>query len=86
LAYKIEFQRQPYKFLKKLKDNELKLRIKKGIYDIPKDPYKKTKKLQGLPQTIRRIRIGKYRIIFEIDELDCIIIIHEIGLRANVYS
>ncbi|MDR0911804.1 MAG: hypothetical protein LBM96_04285 [Methanobrevibacter sp.] len=41
LAYKIEFQGQPYKFLKKLKDNDLKLRIKKEYMVFQKIPIKK---------------------------------------------
>lgn len=43
-------------------------------------------KKMGSFQDSYRLRVGKIRIIFEIDHLEKLIIVRKIGYRGNVYS
>jgi mRNA interferase RelE/StbE len=56
-------------------------RIRQGIEKIPDGDIKP---LQGYTDGRKRLRIGKYRIVFNID--DEIIRIMEIGSRGDIYK
>jgi mRNA interferase RelE/StbE len=84
LEYKITFQKQAVKALSKLHD-PIYSRIKVAIQELAFDP-KPTgyKKLKGRPGF--RIRIGDYRIIYEIDGLILLIDIIDLGHRKDIYE
>ena len=62
-------------------DSVVKKRIKKGIEEIPKGNIKP---LQGYSDGRKRLRIGKYRIVFiqEGEDLDII----DIASRGDIYK
>lgn len=69
-------------------DNSTKQRIKDGIEGLMKIPPEgDIKQLQGLDQTVYRLRIGKYRVIFEYikDEYETLFI-KDIGSRGDIYK
>ena len=62
-------------------DSVIKKRIKKGIEEIPKGNIKP---LQGYSDGRKRLRIGKYRIVFIQDGEDLNIL--DIASRGDIYK
>ncbi|MFP4523484.1 MAG: type II toxin-antitoxin system RelE family toxin [Candidatus Nanoarchaeia archaeon] len=81
--FEIEFVAETKKFLKKipLKD---KKRIIASIERCRIRPFPHVKKLVGCPYF--RLRVGKYRIILDIQSKKLIILVLEIGHRRNIYK
>ncbi len=87
--FKVIIHRRVYKFLKKLRDEKLKDRLKDVIFSLEKYPVvlrrMDVEKLEGLNRTFR-IRIGDYRIIFYVDKNDKIIYVTHLGKRKSIYG
>ncbi len=70
------------KFLDKL-DAQTKERIKNKIKELEKSP----KKGSRLKYTnFRRLRIGDYRVIYEVDKTENRVVVLFIGHRKNIYD
>ena len=76
----IIFKKQAVKRIEKL-DKPTKQRIK---YAINKLPFGDIKRLKGNKNTLFRLRVGDFRIIFEMTLVN--IIIHQILPRGEVYK
>lgn len=72
----------------KLLDKDIKERIKKGIEGLIENPPKgDIKQLQGIKPIIYRLRIGKYRVIYEyVGSNKDILFIKDIGSRGDIYK
>jgi len=83
MTFKISILRRAQKQLAKIPANDYK-KIKQAILDLAQDPRptgaKKLKGRQGW-----RIRQGDYRIIYEIQNDQLIIIVLDIGHRKDIY-
>jgi mRNA-degrading endonuclease RelE of RelBE toxin-antitoxin system len=77
--------KQDWKHLKKSGDLE---RIGQYLQQMAFDPFAfKIKKLEGASEEgVFRIRKGKYRILFDIDYANEIMVIHRIKLRKEGYK
>lgn len=65
----------------------MRSRMAEAIESLGDDPYPAGNKLlHGPHKGRRRIRIGDYRAIYEVDEASRIVAIARIGNRRNVYS
>ncbi len=62
-----------------------KEQILKGLEKVAIDPYAGTK-LQGKLAGLWRWRIGKYRVIYEIDEKEGNLVFVDVGLRKTIYE
>jgi mRNA interferase RelE/StbE len=69
---------------KKLPSNESS-RIKKRIKDLCDDPYMGLR-LKGDLEGFLKDRVGNYRILYKIDDLQNQIIFFDVGLRKNIYD
>ena len=70
--------------LKKIPTNDLR-RLVPAISALAEDPYPiGCRKLQG--QEAFRIRSGRYRVIYEIDGNQLIVLILKVGQRKNIYK
>lgn len=84
--WQISLSPQAEKFIKKLKLRDVTERILKGISELQNGPFSLPyKKLQGV-DTMYRIRIGDYRVTYEVSENLRLIKILEIGHRQNIYE
>jgi len=84
-VYKILFTKSADKTLRKL-PRELAQRIRQRLDDIAKNPYAKhldVTKLQNRPGF--RLRVGGWRVIYEIERDELIILVLRIGTRGEVY-
>ena len=87
LDYKIIYSNRSIKYLKKLAKTDKK--IVKGLVDVVQkistNPHK-CEDLKGKFDGAKKIREGKYRIVFDInDEYDEIIVL-KIDLRSKIYK
>ncbi len=85
--YKIQFSKDSIKFLKKLKNKDLKERILKSIFLLKINPFPKGNFKFIEPNKDKlRIRIGKYRVLYLIKEKELIILIITIDKRSKIYN
>jgi len=72
----------------KVMDNDTKQRIKSGIEGLMKIPPEgDIKQLQGIKRKVYRLRMGKYRVIYEyIGDEYGIMFIKDIGSRGDIYK
>ena len=82
--YKIRFQNSVRKDLKKIR-SEYVLKILEKINELSKNPRpKNSKKLKAVE--LYRLRIGVYRVIYEIHENELIISIVKVGHRSKIFK
>jgi mRNA interferase RelE/StbE len=84
----IVFSKGAIKSLKSL-DKVIKKRIKigiEGLTEIP--PIGDIKMIQGYTPPIYRLRIGKYPVLYEYDNIDGeqVLLVHDIGSRGDIYK
>lgn len=87
--YRVLAHKRVLKFLKNLRDEDLKNRFKEAIARLRDYPVilrrLDVEKLEGLERGYR-IRLGEYRIIFVVDKRDKTIFITHIGKRESIYE
>jgi len=81
--FELFFTAEAKKYLKKL-DKQNKIRIISALERIRIRPYPHVKKLVASPYF--RLRVGKYRIILDINKGKLIILVIIIGHRKNIYK
>ncbi len=83
-SYKIEWKQSAKKELKKL-DKQIIPRILQAVENLAESPYSSgSKKLIG-SDSIYRIRVGDYRIVYNIKSSVLIIQIIKVGHRREIY-
>lgn len=86
MTYKIVLKKSFKKQTKDIPDKDYR-RIMISISELKNDPLPSgNKKLKGTSDNIYRIRIGDYRIVYEINYADTTIVIIKIGHRSDVYN
>jgi mRNA interferase RelE/StbE len=84
LKYRIEVKRSAAKALKKIPKPDRK-RIAEKIDSLAEDfPNPETTKMKG-DNPFHRIRVGDYRIVYEIQNEVLVILIVKIGHRKDIY-
>ncbi|MGX2982845.1 type II toxin-antitoxin system RelE family toxin [Helicobacter sp. 23-1045] len=86
MSYAIQYSKQVEKFLDSHK--ELQAKILSALETIAQNPYENAldiKKLQGETHKYR-LRIGKYRLLYEIIEQQILIYAYKIGSRGDIYK
>ncbi len=87
IMYSIVFSKEALKSSTKIPKNYLEVILKK-IKTLAKDPYNSTLNIKMLQHSrqIYRLRVGDYRVIYEIDNEKYIIHIIKIGTRGGIYD
>ncbi len=83
--YEVEFVKSSKKEFSKLSP-PLRLRIAKGIYALQKDPRAGGNVRPMIGTTSWRLRIGDYRVIYDIFDKKLLILVIRIRHRREVYS
>ena len=84
MTYKISIRRKAQKQLAKIPFGDYK-KVKTAIQDLAHDPRPPgSKKLKGRPGW--RIRQGNFRVIYEIQDEQLIILVLDIGDRKDIYK
>lgn len=87
MVYKVLLKSSVAKFLNKITDKDYRI-ISKNIFALSKESrHFNSKKIATDEKNIYRIRIGRYRIIYFIDDINKIINIFEVKLcRESTYK
>lgn len=86
--YKIVLEKQVQKFLEKHKGQDIIFQFEKILLELSLDPYENSldiKMLVWLPNCYR-IRIGKYRFLYEIIQETISISFFKAGGRGDIYK
>jgi mRNA interferase RelE/StbE len=85
--YNIRFTKQASRALGKL-DKTTAKRIIQAIESLSYDPYhhSQTKKMKGYEGHFFRLRVGNFRIIYEVIDNRLLIVVVKIGSRGDVYK
>ncbi|MCE5172313.1 type II toxin-antitoxin system RelE/ParE family toxin [Paenibacillus profundus] len=85
--FKVDFSSEAKKYLKKL-DKPTAKKIISAIEALRDDPYNTThtKKMKGYEGEFYRLRVGSYRIIYEILNGKLLILIVKVGSRGDIYK
>ena len=83
MSYEIKITRKAQKELAKISE-PYQTKIIDKIYSLQNDPYYNCKKL--VARDGYRIRVGDYRIIYEIENNELVILVIHIGHRKDVYE
>ena len=85
MAYSINIKKSVEKDLRKLPTSVIS-RVIEAIENLKDDPYpRQSKKLKSTEKTYR-LRVGNYRIIYQVDEERKEIVIYHVRHRENVYE
>ena len=85
--YKITFSNDAEKALGKL-DKPMIKRIFKALDVLSHDPFDapNVKRMKGSEEQVFRLRVGNFRIIYEIQNNELIIFVVRIGPRGDIYK
>jgi len=83
MPYKARFSRVFLKKEKKL-PSDVEPRVVEALREILVNPYVGVP-LVGSLKGLWRVRVGKYRLIYEIDEKERVVVFHDVDLRKRVY-
>jgi len=86
LAYKAIWHEETLKDLKKLNRTTAKKIVAKVKNYLIKDPIKLGTPLKGILKGLHRYRVGKYRVIYVIDQAEKKIIILNVNHRRKIYK
>ena len=85
MTYAVKITAAPTKFLERLRDLDLKRRIVHVLRKLEADPRPPgSLKLQG-NEELFRIRMGDYRLIYQIQDAVLIVLVVQIGHRRDIY-
>ena len=83
MKYTLKIKRSAQKSLAKISE-PFQTRIIDRIYELANNPYYNATKLVG--RDAYRIRVGNYRIIYEINNNELIVLVVSIGHRRDIYN
>jgi mRNA interferase RelE/StbE len=83
VPYSLQIKQSAYKELQRL-DKKERIRIVSSIDKLTENPHI-GKVLKGELSGLRRIRSGNYRVIYEINEREVLILVLRISHRKQVY-
>lgn len=85
MPYQIELSKQARKFLLSVLDKRLRTRLEAEIDALKENPIPAgAKKLKGA-DALYRVRVGDYRIIYEVNQGQLRVLVVKIGDRKEVY-
>ncbi len=83
-SYEIEISRTAEKQLKKLPEKQ-QLRVVRAVLALAEEPHPRgSRKLTGYDD-VYRLRVGRYRILYSVEENRLVVIILKVGHRKDVY-
>jgi len=85
VSYTVRIASPPTKFLEKLRDPSLLRRLTQSLRNLGENPRPVgCVKLAG-PDALYRIRVGDYRIIYQIRDSELLVLVVVIGHRREIY-
>jgi len=86
VSYRLEFTRTAIKGLSQLHP-QANRRLKERILRLADDPTPPdSRQLAGQPAGSRRLRVGDYRVLYQVDDEARVVTVMKVGPRGSVYS
>lgn len=88
MAYKIEFSSRAARDFKKLAkaNRAMAVKIKDAIAELAEEPRPRgVETLSGTNPALQRIRVGNFRVIYEIKENELLVWVVRLGDRKEIY-
>lgn len=88
-SYTVKYKSPAKKFI--IKNKSIGIRFYKAFEEISKDYISNAvkydiKKMKGYNESIFRLRIGKYRAVFQVKDSELIILVFDIDSRGEIYK
>jgi mRNA interferase RelE/StbE len=85
MSYTVKVSRPAEKFLRALTDKKLYQRLSETLDALEENPRPiNSVKLQG-EEELYRVRVGDYRIVYQIQDRQLVVLVVQIGHRREVY-
>jgi mRNA interferase RelE/StbE len=85
MSYTVKISRPAEKFLRALTDKKLYQRLREALDALEENPRPvNSVKLQG-EEELYRVRVGDYRIVYQIQDRQLIVLVVQMGHRREVY-
>jgi mRNA interferase RelE/StbE len=85
MSYTVKISRPAEKFLRALTDKKLYQRLREALDALEENPRSvHGVKLQG-EEELYRVRVGDYRIVYQIQDRQLIVLVVQMGHRREVY-
>ena len=85
MNFQVKVAPAPQKFLARLRDESLKRRLVDALHVLESNPHPiGSKKLQGESE-LYRVRVGDYRIIYQVRDALLLVLVVQIGHRREIY-
>ena len=85
MSYQVKVAPAPQKFLARLRDESLKRRLVNALRALEENPHPLgSAKLQGESE-LYRVRVGDYRIIYQVRDTVLLVLVVQIGHRREIY-
>jgi mRNA interferase RelE/StbE len=85
MNYTVKIGRAAEKFLRGLTDKKLYQRLREGIDGLEAEPRPLgSVKLKGADE-LYRVRVGDYRIVYQIRDRELIVLVVQVGHRREIY-
>ena len=81
--YDVQLSRRVEKELQGIRDRREQFKLHQQMLALESEPTKLGKQLAGLLQPYRRIRVGRYRVLYSVDEEKRVVTIALIGIRKE---
>lgn len=85
MSYTLRFERVAQKALQKKIHPQDAARIREALEALTGDPYPR-QSLKLRDREGYRLRVGDYRVIYEVDEAETVITVLQIGHRQSIYG
>ena len=85
MSYTVKVSRLAEKFLRALTDKKLYQRLREALDALEENPCPvNSVKLQG-EEELYRVRVGDYRIVYQIQDRQLIVLVVPVGHRREIY-
>ena len=84
MRYEIRFKASAWRLLRKL-DREARGRIIAAIWALGDNPRPPGSRKLTATEDFYRIRVGRYRVIYEVRDDDLVVLVIKLGHRRDVY-
>ncbi len=88
MSFEVRFSKQIYKFLER-SNRDLVKKFKEIAGHLRENPFYTSKadikKLKGKKNHFR-LRIGKYRFLYEVDKMNKIVLFYDVDSRGDIYK
>ncbi len=86
MAYRLDYAPAARKAIRAIRDAKLKRRIETALLRLREEPRPAGAKRLAGQEGLLRIRVGDWRVLYEVHEREVVVLVVRIGPRGEVYE